>query len=132
MKTVTSVLLLIFVSVCVVAGLGVWGLTLSREIKPIDLALLLVNLFIAVFLQYYLATRINDLRAEKNLLIDEIKDATSILKSLREDCEKPSLTLEERKRVLYSLRRLANALDGIETMLGSSQLVHVQEEFAAI
>lgn len=93
------------------------GLRLNSEIKPTELASLIVNLFIALYLQYYLAPLVSDLRIEKNLLIDDIKDLIAILKDLRESTDKNS----ESKQILHLFRRFSNGLDSFETALGVSQ-----------
>ena len=93
------------------------GLRLNLEIKPTELATLFVNLFIALYLQYYLAPLVSDLRIEKNLLIDDIKELIAILKDLRESIDKNS----EAKPILHLFRRFSNGLDSFETALGVSQ-----------
>jgi hypothetical protein len=132
MRKVGATLIGLWIAICVLAALGSWGFCLDRTVKPIDLALLFVNLFIAVFLQYYLATQITDLRAEKNLLIDEIRESASMLKRIREYCDRDKLAPEEKRLVLPLLRTFANSLEGLETALMRSQLAHLLDSFQSL
>jgi hypothetical protein len=127
MKYIVPILLAIcFLIIIAAAAFHICGLTLNLEIKPVDLATLIVYVFIAVFLQYYLATRINDLRVEKNLLIDDVRDAISVLRSCRDTFsmyyESKALTKQNKTSILGMLRTLANRLDSLETSISLSNV----------
>ena len=125
MIQLAALLAAIFAAVCVAARLRLWGLSLNLEIQPVGVASLLVGAFIAFFLQYHLAAQLTDKRAEKNLLIDSLRDVLSSLRSCRDvfiACyESGKLTKENRRSVFILLRKLANSLDNVETMISLSQ-----------
>ncbi|MEX2261601.1 MAG: hypothetical protein WD696_06600 [Bryobacteraceae bacterium] len=133
MKTAAGILVGIFVTVCIAAYFQIGGLRLNLEIKPVELATFLVSAFIAVFLQYYLATQVNDRRSEKNLLIDNCRDALTILKSCRDlfwNCyESGKLTKSNKTSILGYLRSLANSLDSLESAVGLSQFSKLKYQF---
>jgi len=133
---IALVLALLFVATIVAARAGYLGLSLDHQIRPLELATLAVNIFIAFFLQYFFASRSTDLRAEKDLLIDSTRDVLTIMRSCRDaldayqDANKSRQ--EHKKTVLQLLRRLANGLDSIQTALGASQCYRLAAQCDAI
>jgi hypothetical protein len=123
----------IFATLCVLAKLRVWGLVLNPEIKPVELATLLVSAFIAFFLQYYLASRVTDRRAEKDLLIANLRDVLQALRSCRDtfhSCyESGKIAKESRKQILMLLRGLSNGLDALDTAIAMSECSKLAKEF---
>ena len=132
MKATGVVLLSIFTIVTIVAARHLCGLTLNLEVNVVDLAKLFVYLFIAVFLQYYLATQIADRRVEKNLLIDGVRDAVSVLRNCRDTfliCyDSGKMTKQNKNSILGILRTLANGFDSLETAISLSQHGTLQKE----
>jgi hypothetical protein len=127
MKAVLIALLL-FVALCVIVVLAhycVFGFFLNLEIKPVDVGILAVNLFIALFLTQHLQDRANNLRAEKDLLISYLRDVLVELKSSREAliaCHDASrINKNDKKAILSILRRIANGIVHVESALGMSQ-----------
>jgi len=109
------------------AALCGWlGLSLSHEVRPLEAIVLVVNLLIAFSLQSFFATRINDLRAEKNVLIAE---CTEIIRLLREVGD---LTDTQFRRapiygdvgfaIVSEFRRIANAITELQSCISMSQL----------
>jgi hypothetical protein len=123
----------IFATLCVLAKFRVWGLILNPEIKPVELATLLVSAFIAFFLQYYLASRVTDRRAEKNLLIANLRDVLLALRSCRDtfiSCyESGKITEESRRQILMLVRGLSNTLDTLNTAISMSRCSKLAEEY---
>lgn len=134
-------LVAIVLAVFVIAALwaaesGIQGFSLDHSIRPLEIATLGVNIFIAFFLQYYFASRSRDLRAEKDMLIDTVRDILRILRSCRDALaayQDDSRNRNEHKRsVLQLFRRLSNGLDGIDTAIGASQCKALQKSSPAI
>jgi hypothetical protein len=127
----------------VVFGLILWaayqsffGLFLNYEIRPVELAILAVNVFIAFFLQYYLATRITDQRTEKNILIDGLREVLVNLRQCRESVSNSyhsgRLAQPASKLILSLLRKVSNDLDTLETSLNASECSALGKECEAI
>src|SRR5579864_8428915 len=116
---------LLYLATVLAAHLGWFGLRLNPEIKPVELAIFFVNVSIAVYVGRYFATKDRNLRAEKDLLIPDLRDVLACLKESREiltDCHAVSrMTPEKRKGVLSIMRRLANGLENLQTELAVSQ-----------
>jgi hypothetical protein len=62
-----------FIAICLSAKSALFGLTFSPEIKPVELAALLFNIGIAVYLQFFFVRRMSNHRVEKDLLIDLLR-----------------------------------------------------------
>lgn len=125
MIALAAVLASVFVTVTAVALFGFLGLSLDRQLKPVELASLFVNVFIAVFLQYFFASRQSTRRVEKDLLIGNISEAIKILRSCRDIFllvaqKGTKFTKTEQTGLLTSLRNLANELEGAERASGYS------------
>jgi len=119
------VLLAGFCAVVLSARYCLFGFYLNLEIKPVDLGILTVNLFIALFLTQYFHERATNLRAEKDLLISDLRDVLADLKSSRDTlsaCHDASrINKSDKKAVLSVLRRTANRIGHVESALGMSQ-----------
>jgi molybdopterin-binding protein len=106
------------------AHAGYWGLKLNPQIDAVAVATLAFTIVIAILVQYYFATRMTNRRAEKDLLLENGRDAIAVLKACREALDtstehgKPG---SGRKQVLLQFRRLSNALDMLETALEMSE-----------
>ncbi len=118
------------------AAAGWLGLSLKNEVRPLEAITLVVNLLIAFFLQRFFTTKMNDLRAEKNVLIDAIKEIIHILGELRErtgaQLGKASIDDGDRFAILSGLRRIANAITDLEDSVSMSHLGSIKKSFAAI
>lgn len=100
------------------------GLSLDLQIKPVDVATLAVSIFIAFFLQYYLASRATDSRAEKDLLIDYVSEVIRDLRSCRDAVsafgEPEKITGVISRKILKKFRQLSNNLENLATVLKES------------
>jgi len=111
---------------------GIWGLTLKREVRPFEIITFVTNLLIAFFIQRFFTTQLNDLRAEKNLLISGCSDLIRLLGEMRTmlDPLYGRQTVDEKnvEVVLVAFRRLANAITDLEDTIGLSSFnsLHVQ------
>lgn len=136
MKKVATVLLIAFIAITVAAARRCWGLSLSPEIRVVDLATLFLTLFVAVFLQYYLATQINDRRVEKNLLLDGVRDAISVLRGCRDTfltcCGSAKMTKRNASSMLMMLRALSNGIESLETAISMSQFASLRKEVLVV
>jgi len=119
-------------------GLTIWGsnagwfgLSLKKEVRPLEAIALVVNLLIAFVLQRFFTTKITDLRAEKNVLIDSAKDILRQLVELREQTEgqfqKEFIDSESATSIKYAFRRSANALTALQGSIGMSHLRSVRD-----
>jgi hypothetical protein len=128
--------IIIVLLILYVAKVGWLGLSLKNEVRPLEAITLVVNLLIAFFLQRFFTTRMNDLRAEKNVLIDTIKEIIHILGELRERTDaqlgKVSIDDEDRFAILSGLRRIANAITDLEESVSMSHLGSIKKSFTAI
>jgi hypothetical protein len=123
--TVAALIIAAFAAVVLAAHFGVWGFYVNREIKPIDVAILAVNLFIALFLSQYIADRAGNLRAEKDLMMSDIRDVLNELKASRElliACqESQKINKLDKKAIIAVIRRVANGINLVESALRLSQ-----------
>jgi hypothetical protein len=114
---------------------GVWGLSLDTKIRPAEVATVAVNLFIAIFLQYFLAGRARDSRAEKDILIE---NTSAVIKQLRTSREvissyQPSPDARDSGReVLLALRSLANELLYMQQVLSASTHKDLIDQFTEL
>jgi hypothetical protein len=125
MKPAPSAAAILLLSILGLIAAHKWlGLAIKREIRPVEFVLLCVNLFIAFSLQYYLAKRAGDRRAEKNLLIDELRDAVSHLRLCRDivaGCQvAKKISAQNMAEILAEFKRVANGLDNFESALEMS------------
>lgn len=87
---------------------------------------LMVTLIVAFLLQYYAHQRHDDLRIEKNLLIEDSKEVISNLKEVRarflECYYEAQITPEHVRTITGMFRNLANSLFTLEEELASSRV----------
>ncbi len=128
---IISVLLIFRAAIC-----GWFGLSLRNEVRPLEAITLVTNLLIVFVLQRFITTRINDLRAEKNVLIDASKE---IIRLLNEVCErtdaqlqKASVDDEDRFAIISGFRRIANAITDLEDGVAMSHLGSLKQLFPDI
>lgn len=119
------VLFALFGAVVLCAHFSFLGFYLNLEIKPVDLAILAVNLFIALFLSQYFLEKSSNLRAEKDLLISDLRDLLGTVKSSREilvACQDAvRMNKNDKKLILSTIRRIANGVSLVESALAMSQ-----------
>ncbi len=134
---IASAAAIILVSLIFQAAICGWfGLSLRNEVRPLEAVTLATNLLIAFFLQRFITTRINDLRAEKNVLIDASKEIIRLLCEVRErtDSQLQKSTIDEENRfvILAGFRRVANAITDLEENVAMSHLGSIKQSFPAI
>jgi|HubBroStandDraft_1064217.scaffolds.fasta_scaffold52527_2 hypothetical protein len=132
-----GVFVLLLACLVIVAAHACWfGLTLDTQIKPVEVLTLAVSIIIAVSLQYYFAIKINDLRVEKDLLIQNVNDVLGVLRSCRDalnTCHEAQKISSKDKTVIISLfRRLSNGIDQVESALGMSKCHKLSKEMESI
>jgi hypothetical protein len=118
------------VAVFLLADNGYGNLSVNHELDPINLLTLGVNIFIAFFLQYYFAARATDDRAEKDILLDNMRDVFNMLRSCRDEvmaCHGVAeISTQNQKKIIRLYRNLSNALENLQTaveMSGCRKLV---------
>lgn len=86
---------------------------------------LAINVFIAIFLQYFLAGRARDTRAEKDLLIEDVRDVIAKLRACADTlyaCHSASRITEPQARTIKSLtRQLSNDILSLKYLVSASQ-----------
>jgi hypothetical protein len=124
---------LLYLLIIIVAGRGILGMSVKKEIDPISLGGLAVSAFIAFFLQYFFASRAGDLRVEKDFLIENQKDVMKLTKECRDEVYKAfdaaKVTKASGEKIKLLLRELANALSIFEESLKASQCKSTSSEF---
>ena len=116
--------------VCVGAGLlvGYFGrswftVELKKEIGLGDVFNISITLIFAFLLQNYFQKRFGDKRAEKEHLIDLIRESIAYVHNVRSSFvdayQNKKVTQNDKKLVLNSLRNLSNSVDMIKTCLGT-------------
>jgi hypothetical protein len=119
-----------------VAHVGWRGFSIDHNLNPVDLATLAVNIFIAYFLQYYFISRATDVRSEKDILIDGLRDVVASVRQCRDtllacyDTGKISAT--HAKSIKLFLHKIANGLYDAETAIGMSQCSGLAKDCKAI
>jgi hypothetical protein len=136
MKWLIGLFLCFYVLIVIVAARRVVGLSLNLEISAIDLANLFVGLFIAIFLQYYLATTVNDRRHEKSILIDALREASADFRACREtfhSCvDEGRISADAASTMKTRLRGLANTLDLFERTLDQSVFAGAKGDYGML
>ena len=116
-----------------VCWLGLW---LNPEIKPVEVLTLAVSILIAILLQYYFVAKTTDLRAEKDLLIENTREALALLKTCRDTLntchDSGKISAADAKQIKAVFRRLSNSLEHLEATIGMSQCVKMANEFPQI
>jgi hypothetical protein len=112
---------------------GWLGLSLKNEVRPLEAITLVVNLLIAFFLQRFIATRINDLRAEKNVLIEESTEIIRLLNEVHEltdaQFNKLLIVVEDKDAIIIGFRRIANAITDLQESIKLSHIGSTAEYF---
>ncbi len=123
----------VFAAVIVLARFRVAGLNLNGEIRVVELATLLVTVFIAVFV----TSQLSDRRAEKDMLVSNVRDALDALRLCRErwtaglETDKRSKK-EAGRQVVRAVRQLSNAIEASETAVGMSVCSGLGPEYVEI
>jgi hypothetical protein len=132
----SSIVLLAAVLVIVAAHACWFGLTLNLEIKPVEVLTLAVSIVIAVLLQYFLVVKSSDLRAEKDILIGNISEVLTVLRSCRETLNSchggRKITPQIKGSVLSQIRQLSNGIDSVQLAIDLSQCKNLASEVDAI
>jgi hypothetical protein len=120
--------LIVLIAACfviVAAHLCWFGLFLNLEIKPIEVLTLAVDIIIALLLQYYFVSKASDFRAEKDLLIDNIRDVLGVIRACREivnSCyEAGKIGRASAKQIITHFRRISNGIEHLEAAIAMSQ-----------
>jgi hypothetical protein len=113
---------------------GYWGLKLNPEVDAIELATLAFTIVIAILIQYYFAGRMTTSRAEKDLLLENVRESIVLLKGCQEavGIQNEAGQLPKRKEILLQFRRLSNMLDILETALEMSECKKLSKHVAPI
>lgn len=109
------------------------GFSIDHTLNPVQLATLAVSVFIAYFLQFYFASRTAIERAEKEILLDDVRDVLSILRELRDllmACydNGGKIGTTNAKSIKRLLRQTANGLETLETAIGMSHCSKLEHE----
>jgi hypothetical protein len=124
------------VTVFVLAANGYKNLSINHELDPIGLLTLGVNIFIAFFLQYYFAARATDDRAEKDILIDNVRDVFSILRSCRDEVMSchgiAKISKDTQRKIIKLYRNLSNGLENLQTAIEMSGCRKLTKECEAV
>jgi hypothetical protein len=67
------------------ADKGWQNFSINHELDPVNILTLGVNVFIAFAIQYYFAARATEDRAEKDILLDNLRDVFEMLRSCRNE-----------------------------------------------
>jgi hypothetical protein len=130
------VILVLVIAVLWAAHLSLFGLRLILDVKPFEVITLGINIAIAFLLQYYLANKTKDLRSEKDLLLANLADVTTTLRSCRDalyECQDyERIPKTKKKSVLDLMKRLSNGIGHLEAAVGLSQCKKLSPEIANI
>ena len=112
------------VAVFSLAKAGWSNFSINHELDPIRILTLGVNIFIAFFLQYYFAARATDDRAEKDILLDNVRDVFNILRSCRDEVNLcrglAKVGKESQKKIIRLYRNLSNVIENLQTAIEMS------------
>jgi hypothetical protein len=118
------VLALFCIAVFVIADRGYANYSINHELDPVNVVTLAVNIFIAFFLQYYFASRAADDRAEKDILLDNVRDVFGMLRSCRDEvmsCHGVAKVSQESQQTIIKLyRTLSNGLENLQNAIEMS------------
>jgi hypothetical protein len=136
MISFSAFLLLVTVGLLFAAHRCWWGLSLDLEINPVELVTLAVTIGVAVLVGYYLTSQITDLRAEKDLLIDDVRNVLQGLKACRDtlnSCyDEAKIGTKSKTLILAHFHRLINGIEEIEQALAMSQCSKLPRDIASI
>jgi hypothetical protein len=103
---------------------GRWDYSINHELDAVNLVTLAVNVFIAFFLQYYFASRASDDRAEKDILLDNVRDVFGMLRSCRDEvmsCQGiAEVSKESQQKIIRLYRTLSNGLVNLQNAIKMS------------
>lgn len=118
--------LALFVVIILGADCSWLGMSLKREVRPVEALNLVVTLFIAFFLQRFFTVRINDVRAEKNLLIAQCSDLLKLLSAVNDVCltllRKDVVPPETPIWILSKMREISNSITDLYASAEQSKL----------
>jgi hypothetical protein len=101
------------------------ALELSYNLRVADIINWVVVVGLATLLKLHWQRKYSDVRVEKDLLIEQSKDAISALKDARNAflgcCDKKKISREDQIVIEQVLRRLANALSCLECSLAECE-----------
>lgn len=107
-----------------IANNGYWGYSINHDIDPVNVLTLGVNIFIAFFLQYYFASRASDDRAEKDILLDNVRDVFGMLRSCRDavmSCHGvDDVSKESQQEIIKLYRTMSNGLENLRNAIEMS------------
>src|SRR5580692_9938513 len=89
--------------------------SINHELDPVNILTLGVNVFIAFAIQYYFAARATEDRAEKDILLDNLRDVFEMLRSCRDEVNGAyggtgkKIKAETERKIIKLYRNLANA-----------------------
>jgi hypothetical protein len=134
---VGAVMTLACVVVFVLADRGWQNFSINHELDPVNILTLGVNVFIAFAIQYYFAARATEDRAEKDILLDNLRDVFEMLRSCRDEVmgaygTSKKVAKETERRIIKLYRNLANALDNLQTAVDMSGCKALVKEFDQI
>ncbi len=125
-----AAVLLVFL-ILFAAASGWLGLSLRYEVRPLEAITLATNLLIAFFLQRFIVTRVNDLRAEKNVLIAVAGETIRLINEVRERTDaqllKNPISDGDTIAIISGFRRVANSMNDLQVSLEMSHLKSVGE-----
>jgi hypothetical protein len=112
------------IAVFVIADNGYWNYSLNHELDPVNVVTLAVNIFIAFFLQYYFASRASDDRAEKDILLDNMRDVFGMLRLCRDEvisCHGiAKVSKASQQKIIRLYRTLSNGLVNLKIAIEMS------------
>ena len=130
---------IIFAGLCCVfwvAHIGWRGFSIDHQLNAVDLATLAVNIFIAYFLQYYFISRATDVRSEKDILIDSLRDVVTTIRQCRDTLlachDAGKISAPHAKSIKLLFRKTSNSLENAEMAIGMSQCRSLAKECKAI
>jgi hypothetical protein len=114
------------------AATGWLGLSLKREIEILDVASLAVGVLIALVLQYYVAEKATDVRAEKDLLVDNARECLRQVRECRDAVTSvygaSAISTQAKSEILLAFRRAANELEQLTIGIRASRLKGLGED----
>jgi hypothetical protein len=130
------ILALLCAAVFVIADNGYWNYSINHELDPVNVLTLGVNIFIAFFLQYYFASRATDDRAEKDLLLDNMRDVFGILRSCRDEVMSchgmVKVSKASQQKIVRLYRTLSNGLVNLQNAIEMSGCTKLTEDCDAV
>lgn len=130
------VLAFLCIAVFIIAANGYGNYSINHELDPVNVVTLAVNIFIAFFLQYYFASRASDDRAEKDLLLDSVRDVFGMLRSCRDEVMSCHGMLKvsraSQQKIIRLYRTLSNGLINLQNAIEMSGCNQLTKECDAV